>query len=333
MGTSVTDPLVFLRLLASRKGVFSALKLALAGDTDHSLTSLVEHPDFLRLTSQFPCLFDIAETERLSTTLASALVLAGCRPISPERIARADKKLEADYGSEVEWVEGAWYMSPPPKPIGNQAASRALALQMVQLVASDAENREIEAVLRRDPTLSYQLLRLVNSVAIGAGRRITSFSQAIITLGRKQLRRWLNLMVFASREGDNRSGMLLAKVAVRSRGMELLARAAGQDFSFQEEAFMVGMFSLLGVLFGTSIEDLLRPLVVSDAMRVALVERVGELGNLLTMLEFAENGDFLALREKLHAIQVSPQEFNLSMVQACNWMLGAVRDTRGSFHV
>lgn len=332
MGTSATDTLVFLHLLADRKGVFSALRLAAAGAAADSLVPFLEHPDFQGLASQLPCLFYVDEVEQLSASLPSALVLAGCRPVSPDHVAREDRQLGDSYGAEIEWLDGDWYMSPPAKSAGNQAASHALAMQLVQLVAGEAENREIEAVLRRDPALSYQLLRLVNSVAIGAGRRITSFSQAIIILGRKQLRRWLNLMVFASREGDKRSTMLLAKVAVRSRAMELLARASGQHFSFQEEAFMVGMFSLLGALFGASTEDILRPLAISDAMRAALLTRDGELGNLLSLLEIAERGDFTALRKKLEAIQVVPGEFNLLMVQACNWMIGTVRDSRGVSH-
>jgi c-di-GMP-related signal transduction protein len=332
MDTSVTDPLVFLHLLADRQGTFSALRLAVAGGAADSLTSFVEHPDFLGLASQFPCLFYLVDAGKFSEECANALVLAGCRPVTQDRIGRADQQLGNAYPTEVEWLDGNWYLSPPIKPIGNQAASRALALQLVQLVSADAENREIEAIFRRDPALSYQLLRLVNSLAIGAGRRITSFSQAIVMLGRKQLRRWLNLMVFASREGDKRSTMLLANVAIRARMMELLARASGLDFSLQDQAFMVGMFSQLGTLFGMPIEEILRPLTISDAMRAAVLARDGELGNLLNLLEIVEHGDFPSLRKQLEAIQVASADFNLFVVQACNWMLGVVRDSHGDGH-
>lgn len=333
MDTSATDPLLFLHLLADRKGTFSALRLAVVDGTVDSLPAssklFVGHPDFLLLASQFPCLYCLSETEQLAATLANALIAAGCQPVSPDHIGRADGQLGDQYASEVNWLEGDWYMSPPAKQVGNQATSRALALQLVQLVAAEAENREIEAVLRRDPALSYQLLRLVNSLAFGAGRRITSFSQAIIMLGRKQLRRWLNLMVFASRKDDPRSSMLLARVAMRARGMELLARAAGLDLFAQEEAFMVGMFSLLGTLFGSPVKDILSPLAIDDAMRAAVLEHKGELGNLLNFLENADGGNTGQLRAQLEAIQVHPSEFNAVTIQACNWMLNLVRESSG----
>ncbi len=207
--------------------------------------ALLEHPDFLHLTEHFPCLFLESDGLHWPPGFQDALMQARCKQVAAPGIYRADRQLEADYAADIEWLDGSWYLAPLGKPTANQAASRAIALQLVQLVAADADSRDIEAVFRRDPTLSYHLLRLVNSLGVGAGRQITSFSQAIVILGRLQLRRWLNLMLFAARGGDQRSGMLLALVAMRARAMELLARAAGLDKSHQEQAFMVGMFSLL----------------------------------------------------------------------------------------
>src|SRR6185437_5112826 len=243
--------------------------------------------------------------------------------------ARADSELPRDFPPGIDWVCGNWYFAAPGKPSGTQAASRALALQLVQLVAQDAETREIEEVFRRDPTLSYQLLRLVNSLGVGAGRRVTSFSQAIVILGRNQLRRWLNLMLFAARDGDLRSAMLLARVAVRARAMELLAYTSGLDKSLQEQAFMAGMFSLLGILFGSPIEEVLKPLAIGDAMEGAVLRREGELGHLLTLLESAEAGRFDAVADALADIDVAATDFNLTVVQANNWMLAVVHDGQG----
>jgi EAL and modified HD-GYP domain-containing signal transduction protein len=92
---------------------------------------------------------------------------------------------------------------------------------------------------------------------------------------------------------------------------------------------MAGMFSMLGTLFGMPIEEVLRPLMISDAMRAAVLTRGGELGQLLTLIETAESGDFLQLSEALHTLQVSHEDFNLMAVQACDWMLGVIRESVG----
>jgi c-di-GMP-related signal transduction protein len=197
-------------------------------------------------------------------------------------------------------------------------------------VASDADNHEIEALLRRDPALSYHLLRLVNSLGMGATRKITSFSQALLILGRSQLRRWLNLMLFAARDGDPRSAMLLARVAVRGRAIELLARAAGLDRTTQEQGFMTGMFSLLGTLFGMPLPEVLAPLSIGEAVHAALLDHDGELGALLLAIEQAERGEFDRVAAHLAALQVSHQEFNQAMAEASVFMLGAVRESSAS---
>jgi EAL and modified HD-GYP domain-containing signal transduction protein len=297
---------VFLNLLANRQGKPAALVFAGAAQ-DGLPEALAE------LAQKLPCFYGGEN---------AVLAAAGWQALPVDRVLRADGAIGMP-SPQVEWIEGEWPLQPPQRPSGSQAASRALALQLVQLVGNDAENHEIESVLRRDPTLSYHLLKLVNSLGMGmgTGRKITSFNQAILILGRAQLRRWLNLMLFAAREGDARAPMLLARVSVRARMLELLARAAGQGKPAQEQAFMAGMFSLLGVLFGMPLEQLLAPLNIGDAAQQALLHQTGELGELLSLVEAAERGAFDGVARGLEALQLSPGEFNAIVAEANLWML------------
>jgi len=317
-------PPLFLQPLADRHGVPAGLLLA-AGAVDGDAAAW-PMASLQALAGQFPCFYHAAA----DAAAAQALQAAGWMALPSAGLLRLDSALGQPLPADIAWLAGDWYLAPPPKPNGQQAASRALALRLVQLVNAEADNHEIEAVLRQDPTLSYHLLRLVNSLGMGTGRRVTSFSQAILILGRQQLRRWLNLMLFAARADDARAPMLLARVAVRAQAMELLARAGGLNKSTQEQAFMIGMFSLLGALFGLSLQDVLQPLVVADAVRVALLERGGELGALLALLEQAERGDFAALSAQLAAAQIAVDDFNLIVAEANLWMLGVAA---GAGHV
>lgn len=312
-------PPVFLQLLADRNGIPAGLVFSGAQDACELPEELAE------LAAKLPCHF----REQVSEALAEELEQAGWRRLPVEQVLRADAPFDKNLPPNVAWVEGDWPLAPPAKPVGNQAASRALALQLVALVTNDADTHEIEALLRRDPTLSYHLLKLVNSLGMGTGRRVTSFSQAILILGRQQLRRWLNLMLFAAREGDVRSAMLLARVSVRARSMELLARETGLDKHNQEQAFMVGMFSLLGVLFGMPLNEVLAPLNIGDAAQQALLNKGGELGTLLALVEAAEQGDFAAVLAGLDEVQLSTAEFNAMIAEANLWMLNVTSDVTG----
>ena len=319
-------PLMTLRILASRAGLPVALLVDSDGAPGAGLGAALAAAGAPALASDFPCFYRPA----LGGPAIRALDAAGWEPMAPGALFRADDKLVAGFiPAGVQWIDGDWCLAPPAAASAAQAASRALALQLLQLVAADADTHDIEALLRRDPTLSYQLLRLVNSLGMGVVRRISSFSQALLILGRQQLRRWLNLMLFAAREGDLRSPMLLARVAVRARALELLARARGADRLTQDQAFMTGMFSLLGVLFGMPLPELLAPLSLSVAVQDALLRREGELGALLQLADSAERGDFGAVAAQLDALQIVAADFNLTMVDATSWMLGALRESRG----
>jgi EAL and modified HD-GYP domain-containing signal transduction protein len=327
MTVSTAAPPVFLHPLADRNGtpaalLFDAARLP-AGVTDLPLALLEELAN-----GSMTCFYRAGPAQETNAALGQA----GWKPLLPEKVAHADAALPKDLDPAVQWIEGDWFLAPPAKAVGAQAASRALALQLVQLVSADADTHEIEAVLRQDPTLSYHLLRLVNSLGMGTGRRVTSFSQAILILGRSQLRRWLNLMLFSSREGDPRSAMLLSRVAVRARSMELLSKALGEDKHHQEQAFMVGMFSLLGVLFGMPLEDVLKPLIISESVQQALLSHDGEMGQLLCVVESAEREEYDALTGCLAALQIDIAVFNRIAVDANLWMQSVAAGKAGSPH-
>lgn len=307
---------VFLKLLANRQGKPGGLLFCGSGEPALPV-------ELRELAGKLPCFF----REPLDAQLAAGLAELGVQPMPAGALQRSDAGLALQ--PKVLWVEGDWPLQVPAKSSGAQAASRATALELVQLVVNDAATHEIEDILRRDPTLSYQLLKLVNSLAMGVGHKVTSFSQAILILGRQQLRRWLNLMLFAARSEDVRSPMLLARVAVRARTMELLAHETGQGKQVQEQAFMAGMFSLLGVLFGVPLGELLAPLNLGDAAQRALLSRSGELGDLLALVEAAEHGDLVAVAKGLETLQLPALEFNRLVVEANLWMLEVTGEMNG----
>lgn len=319
--------LLLLHLLGTRTGRLGALRVQGVA-ADAALCDALPGSGLDALARQLPCRFDADTPAPLATVLASL----GVTPLPAGALADADAHPGDTFAGTVEWLPGTWYLQPPGQAVSPPAASRAFALKLVQLVATDADTHEIEEVFRRDSSLSYHLLRLVNSVAMGLNRTVTSFSQAILLIGRQQLRRWLNFILFAARDDDPRSAMLLARVAVRARSMELLAKAAGLDRPQQDQAFMTGMFSLLSVLFGQPLETMLQPLKLGDALLAALLRREGVLGQLLQTVEAAETADAAQLLLRLQALGIAPEAYTPITIEAHRWMLDAVHDSGSPPH-
>jgi len=325
-------PLIFFELLADAKLSPMAARLHVSESDSSGLLPLCATEDFRSLTSRFPNLIDDGTEQRLPAELSEAMHAIGIQTVAATAIQAVEPNEKPAMRPGKQWLSGDWYLAPPPRSTSTQAASRALSLKLMQLVATDADTCEIEAIFRQEPVLAYHLLRLVNSLGVGVGRHISSFSQAILILGRQQLKRWLNLMLFAASRDDYRSAMLIARVAVRARSMELLAKAVGLDRWHQEQAFMVGMFSLLGVLFGMPLPEILAPLKLSDLLDDALLAHEGDIGRFLQCIESSERLDEMHVLALLAQIGLSTEDWNRLTLEAHLWMLGAIHDQQDMRH-
>lgn len=186
-----------------------------------------------------------------------------------------------------QWLSGNYPLHGDAGHTAGNGARHALILQLLSLISREADNDDLEALIKQDAHLSYQLLRMVNSVAFALSTKITSFGQAIMMLGRRQLQRWLQLLLYARPAGGGRSS-LMPRAALRAGQMEALFAGRGRDV--RERAYIAGMFSLLDVLLGMRLADVLTPLNLSDDIVLALLERGGPLGPALAAIEASEQG-------------------------------------------
>ncbi len=166
-------------------------------------------------------------------------------------------------------------------------------LQLLSLVMKDDEIEKIENLLKHQPSLSYNLLRMVNSVAGGLTQKVGSIKQAVMVLGYQQLQRWVQLLLYANNsKGENTANALLQTAAIRGRLMELIAAIdRPHDKNYQDRAFMTGIMSLLDVLLGMDIHEVVDKLEMPEEMMQALLKREGRLGQQLLLVEAGEKND------------------------------------------
>ena len=188
-----------------------------------------------------------------------------------------------------QWFEGSYPYVPAPVQHQADQSARTRLLKLLGLVARDADTRELEELFRQDPNLSFLLFKLVSSAAFAQMTKVSSLTQAIALIGRRQLQRWLQLLLYASQA--NQSGCLhplMPRAAFRASLMESLVLRSGAGRDAGDSAFMTGMFSLLDVLFGTGLEKVLSPLHLEDDVMEALLHRKGLLGECLQIAVYAD---------------------------------------------
>lgn len=164
---------------------------------------------------------------------------------------------------------------------------------LAELERPDTGPKELEAVIRNDVTLTYKLLRCVNSAYFGVSLKIKSLSHAIVYLGLNTIRNWARLLTLANI--SDRPVELIKLALARAKMCELLVANLSKEI--RETAFTVGLFSLLDALMGISMHDALSRISLSDEIGQALVENTGPYANLLDTVRAYEQGNWDELED------------------------------------
>lgn len=147
-----------------------------------------------------------------------------------------------------------------------------IVLKLISIIKTDKETSEIEKFIKLRPDLSYNIIKFINHQN-EAKEKISSIIQAVTLMGRDALLRWLLVYLYAEVSGNEFSKPLLQAAVLRAETMEESASRGNK-----EEAFMVGMFSMLDTLFKANIKDIFKGLNLSPAISNALLYKTGELG-------------------------------------------------------
>lgn len=200
--------------------------------------------------------------------------------------------------------------------------SKLALLKLLLLVVKDSDVSEIENELKYQPGLSYNLLRMVNSAASGLPSTINSIKRAIMILGRKQLQRWVQILLYAAKQKDgSASDALMQTATLRGKLLEFIAIAdRPHDKNHQDRAFMVGTLSLLDTLLGIEMSELVSSLSIQKDMSEALLNRRGYLGRQLELIEAHEKGEFEKVSVMLAELGfLSISEFTKMELEAAAW--------------
>ncbi|QDF98880.1 regulator [Azoarcus sp. DD4] len=207
-----------------------------------------------------------------------------------------------------------WFFLHGNPPAKELQPGHAQIVRLLNLVRNNGEIRDIEAVLKQDVALSYKLLRYINSAGFGLMCEIQSFRHAVSILGYTALNKWLSLLLVTASRDPGAPAMMQTAIA-RGRFMEEIG-ASYFDKSERDNLFITGAFSLLHVLLGTSMQNLLDEMNLPPTVSEALLYEQGEFAPFLKLARQCENFDGAALTKAADELHLPNEQINRAQLVA-----------------
>lgn len=206
-----------------------------------------------------------------------------------------------------------YFFAKPRVISSNKLPDNHLALLNLMSRLQDPEIgvEEIELLVSQNVSLSYKLLRYINSALYSLPKKIHSIRQVVIYFGLQRLKNWVSLMALTGI--DDKPSELLQTGLVRARMCELLAIEGGLGDS--DSHFMLGLFSILDALMDSTMAAILEKLPITKELADALLHQAGEYGAVLSCCLACEQGNWPAM----DLVGIKGEAINRIYMEAILW--------------
>ena len=220
-----------------------------------------------------------------------------------------------DLGFEM--FQGNFLSKPEPITGRKLAANKIVVLELLTKLQEPSSNfKDLELLISQDPALGLKTLRLVNSAYYGPRHQIESLSHAIAYLGMDALRSLASLLVVSGLA--DKPDALRDFALERAKFCELLGRKVKEAEA--SVFYSVGLLSTMDAYFDQPLEEILGNMSLRPDVKAALLDREGELGAVLALVEPMQLGELKAIEwDRLADFDLSPQVVNELYMEVIQW--------------
>lgn len=213
-----------------------------------------------------------------------------------------EEDLEEAKSLGFEYFQG-YYYSKPAVLFGKDISIKntSIFMLLVELVRDDYDIDKVEHIMKTDIALTYKFLRFINSAYFSFYQEIKSIRQAIMLIGREELRKWISILSvveMASSSDDYGKGIL-----IRAKFCEEVAKAL--DFKEYASAFMVGLFSNMHLMIEKDINYVVDNLPLNIDIKKALLGEENIYRDILDLALAYENVDSNKIEELCNKIVIN----------------------------
>lgn len=255
-------------------------------------------------------------------TLTRKLKSSGKTP--PRLIAgnvQSDDDYQLCYKCGFDLFQGTFVTSGNPLQPTRNAINRTAALSILNMLRTEQSYAAIANELKSEPTLSYKLLRYLNSAAVGLQNKVANLTDALVLLGRDKFYRWTSLLLFDFDKPGYQEYVLAERALTRGRTLELLA-GKGNIPKLPEQLFLIGLFSLLDQAMGRPLPELIEQAALPASVRDALLGQPGPCTDALALVKLEANVDAPpeGLAKALAACGIDDETYSPIALDALVWV-------------
>jgi EAL and modified HD-GYP domain-containing signal transduction protein len=204
-------------------------------------------------------------------------------------------------------------------------ANRLSQFEILRMMRKDdLDLRQLTRLVKRDASLTYRLLRLVNSPMCAIRQEVKSIQSALLAVGEESFRRIATLAI-TSELSANQPQEILRMAFVRGRFCELAAERCGLDAT---EQYLMGLVSLLPAMLRIPMKDLTPALPLRKEIHLALNGAQNAERELLAWVECHERADWDACDEVVRAHRLNEHQLMSCYTEAMAWAEDALQATQ-----
>lgn len=205
-------------------------------------------------------------------------------------------------------------------------ANRMVHVEILQAVLeSPLHVKRVSALVKRDPSLTYRVLRVANSPLFATNTAVTSIESALVRIGDEMFRR-LAIVATVGALSAKKPAELLRMAFLRARFCELAAQRAGQDAT---EQYLLGMLSLMPAMLDAPMESIVPTLPLREEMQRALMGDANSEGRLLDWLIHHERAEWTASEDAARAMGIEESALGRIYQEAMTWAEATVKVVAG----
>lgn len=176
----------------------------------------------------------------------------------------------------------------------------------------------IEEIVKQDISLSYRLLKLINSASFGFNMEITSIKYALVLLGVKEFLKWV-IVISMRTMVEERPDEVVTLSLIRARFAELLAEPLNLK-RYKSDLFLMGMFSMIDALLNQPMVEAVKELPISQEIKNALLGHPNVFRDVYELIVDYEQGNWADFGAGVARMNLNEDEISDLYVDALKWV-------------